>query len=82
MKILGVDPGYGRCGVGIISQKQREVECLYYGCIETKSNTNFSQRLFTIHLELLKLIDLYNPQIIAVEELFFSITDGSQLATF
>jgi len=44
---------------------------LQYGCIRTKSAETLSERLQNINIELQKLIDTYNPEVVAIEELFF-----------
>lgn len=70
--ILGIDPGFGRMGYGIIKKDTKgEWKAVAYGCIETSSKEVFVQRLAKIHQELLKIIKEYKPTRMAVEELFF-----------
>lgn len=71
MKILGIDPGFGRVGFGVIEGNKDIWEAVAYGCIETQSQASFVDRLETIHQELKKIIDTYTPDRAAVEELFF-----------
>jgi crossover junction endodeoxyribonuclease RuvC len=70
--IIGIDPGYGRIGYGVI-EKGRNNEWLprACGCIETPANGVFVERLSELHSELLKLIKKYKPTRMAVEDLFF-----------
>lgn len=72
MRILGVDPGFGRVGWGIIEQTEknswRAVAC---GCLETSSKKSFVSRLQEIHSGLLDVIKRFKPQRMAVEKLFF-----------
>lgn len=71
-KILGIDPGFGRIGYGIIEQiKGNEWKGLGFGCIETQMSDPFIDRLAEIHSEITKLIKTYSPSRMAVEELFF-----------
>lgn len=70
--ILGIDPGYGRIGVGVIKQEGRAWVHIYHHCIETPADLSFSQRLLMIATELDAIIDTYKPHVAAVEKLFFS----------
>jgi len=70
--ILGIDPGFGRVGFGIVKKgKRNEWEGVVYGCIETSPKKKFIDRLAEIHQEITKLIRAYKPTRMAVEELFF-----------
>lgn len=70
--ILGIDPGYGRCGWGVIKLSGHHHQEMGHGVIETKADQIFSQRLLILHQELKKVIKHYQPDEIAVEELYFS----------
>lgn len=70
--ILGIDPGFGRVGYGIITKdKKGEWRSLIYGCIETSPKHSFVDRIAEIHKELLQIIEKFRPTRMAVEELFF-----------
>lgn len=82
-RILGIDPGFGRIGYGVIekqetrlrsggaSARQGEWQAVTYGCITTDSKNTFVERLKDLHEELVDLIKEYKPTRLAVEELFF-----------
>jgi crossover junction endodeoxyribonuclease RuvC len=71
-RILGIDPGFGRIGYGIVEQKKGNAwEALDYGCIETAVGDSFVDRLAELHKEIIFLIKKYGPSRMAVEELFF-----------
>lgn len=73
MKILGIDPGLGRMGWGIIeSRGGAKVTVFGYGCIETEPNSEVSGRLFALHDEVSRIIDEYKPEVLAIEDLFFA----------
>lgn len=72
MKILGVDPGIGRMGWGVIVKEKNTIHTIGYGCIETLPNSDAPGRLYAIHDEISRIIDEYNPEILAIEDLFFS----------
>lgn len=71
MKILGVDPGIGRCGWAIIETQGQKLIAHGYGCIETSSKTFIENRLEKIHAEISRTIKKYKPDFLAIEELFF-----------
>lgn len=72
LRILGIDPGFGRLGYGVIEQKaNRDWRAVTYGCIETNAKNSFVERLQEAHTELVKIIAEFQPARMAVEELFF-----------
>lgn len=72
MIILGIDPGLAQTGYGIIETEAKKIIPITYGSIATKANSPFPKRLEKIHLELKKIIKKYQPDKIALEELFFA----------
>lgn len=69
--ILGIDPGYGRVGYGLITQSSRKLFCKEYGCITTPSRDGLAARLLSIHRQLSEIIVRTTPHAIAVEKIFF-----------
>ncbi len=70
--ILGVDPGFGRMGWGVIKQeKNNSWKALGWGCVETPPNTELSDRLMVLRDELREVIKKYQPTSAGVEKLFF-----------
>lgn len=82
LRILGLDPGFGRLGYGIIERVGREWKLVVAGIIETSPKQTFVKRLVTVHIELTDLIKKYKPAGAAVEELFFAknVTTGINVA--
>jgi len=72
MRILGIDPGIGRCGWAIVSIQKSVVSSQGYGCIETSAKQNVADRLKAIHDEISKIIKKYSPDTLSIEELFFN----------
>jgi crossover junction endodeoxyribonuclease RuvC len=71
--VLGIDPGIATLGWGIINKTEEvtyRVEA--YGCINTDKRSLFSRRLEEIHKKLSKIIKKYEPDIAAIEQLFFA----------
>ena len=72
MRVLAIDPGFGRCGVALLDGDASSAHILYSDCIETEAKTLFIDRLLTVANEIARLIELYSPELVAIEELFFS----------
>ena len=69
--ILGIDPGYGRTGYGVVEVEGSKYRALEYGVIETHAGDEFVQRLKDLNREMRLIIDKYKPDLSAVEDLFF-----------
>ncbi|MFA5029823.1 MAG: crossover junction endodeoxyribonuclease RuvC [Patescibacteria group bacterium] len=69
--VLGIDPGIADTGYGLISQRQNQLTLLAYGSIKTKKGLELAKRLESLERELTKLIKVYRPTLLAVEQLFF-----------
>lgn len=72
MIILGVDPGTATTGYGLIEEKSGKLSLVDYGVIVTEPKQPLENRLELLYDQLGDIIDEYNPDEIAVEELFFS----------
>lgn len=71
-KILGIDPGTGRLGFGVIEINGSKISMLDAGVITTPANTEQPDRLETIYDELKTIINELKPEIMVVEKLFFA----------
>lgn len=71
MRILGIDPGIGRTGWGIVSVTGSTYTALQYGCIETEVNGVLPDRLLALYEALRQVIEEEQPDALAIEELFF-----------
>lgn len=82
MRILGIDPGYGITGFGLIDAQRGQYRLLRCGAITTPPNTDFSWRLSVIYNDMVQLLELAKPDAVAIEELFFgnNVTTGIKVA--
>ena len=82
MRILGIDPGYGITGFGLIEADRGQAKLLQCGAITTPAGMDFSARLEIIYEDMRKLLDLSKPDAVAIEELFFgqNVTTGIGVA--
>lgn len=72
MIILGIDPGYAIVGYGILEYKGNKFKILDYGAITTDAAMDMFQRFKVIYDDLNQIIEKYNPEFMAIEELFFN----------
>jgi crossover junction endodeoxyribonuclease RuvC len=71
--ILGIDPGYERCGFAIIQREQGKRETLLFSeCFKTSALDVFEERLLHIGVEFEYLVTTYTPDVCALEKLFFT----------
>jgi len=78
VKVLAIDPGYGRCGVAVVekennpstSLRARKEVVLYSNCIETSAKDEFPARLGAIVKECAKLMKKHKPNAVALEKLY------------
>ena len=82
MRILGIDPGYGITGFGLIEADRGQNRLLQCGAITTPANTDFSWRLEVIYNDMVQLLQMAKPDAVAIEELFFgqNVTTGIGVA--
>lgn len=70
MRILGIDPGLALMGYGIVNTQKDKVTLLECGTIITSAGTPFPKRLALIHSNIKQLLEKYEPDCVAFEELF------------
>ena len=82
MRILGIDPGYGITGFGLIDAQRGQYRYLQCGAITTPAGMDFSARLEIIYEDMRKLLEVAKPDAVAIEELFFgqNVTTGIGVA--
>lgn len=72
MKVLAIDPGYGRCGVAIVEKIDGKEVLVYSDCVETSSKDPFPERLAAVAKKCAELIKKHMPDAVALEKLYFS----------
>jgi crossover junction endodeoxyribonuclease RuvC len=71
IRVLGVDPGLTRCGVGVISGAPGvPLKLIEVGVILTPSTTALELRLLQLERELTQWVEKHQPDVIAVERVF------------
>jgi len=79
MRILGIDPGSKATGYGFIEQQGNRLIHIDNGTIFTRSQDALAERLQQIYQGLCALIEQYNPEAVAVEQVFMARNPASAL---
>ena len=71
VRVLGVDPGLTRCGVGVVDGAPgRALSLVRVGVIRTSADDDIAVRLLAIETELESWLDECQPDAVAVERVF------------
>lgn len=71
MILLGIDPGYGIVGYGVVSSVRGVASPIGHGVITTEANLPLPDRLAVIYRDMNQLLDHFKPHAAAVEQLFY-----------
>lgn len=82
MRVLGVDPGLTRCGVGVIEGEMgRSLTLVGVGLIQTAAALPLELRLMRLEEQLFEWVELYRPDVIAVERVFSQLNVRTVMGT-
>ena len=82
MRIISIDPGYERLGIAILTRqdfstknlsgqgKSKKEELIFSECFKTKATLPFVDRLELVGREVARIIEEYQPKVLAIENLF------------
>ncbi|MBI4080105.1 crossover junction endodeoxyribonuclease RuvC [Candidatus Kaiserbacteria bacterium] len=70
MRVLAIDPGYGRCGVAVVEKEDGKERLLYSACTETPASSEFPERLAVVVAACTELLEKYSPDALALEKLY------------
>ncbi len=71
MRVLGVDPGLTRCGVGVVEGVAgRPLTMRGVGVVRTPADADLGQRLVAVEQGIEQWLDEHRPQYVAVERVF------------
>lgn len=82
LRVLGFDPGTATTGYGVVEGAGNRLTHVAHGVITTPSKDPFAIRLKHIHEEASRLIELYKPDAVSIEKLYFAqnVTTGLAVA--
>jgi crossover junction endodeoxyribonuclease RuvC len=72
MRILGIDPGIGRTGWGVIAVEKGKFTAINYGCVETPTGMSVEKRLHQLYEAISRIITEEKPNALGIEELFIN----------
>jgi crossover junction endodeoxyribonuclease RuvC len=72
MRILGIDPGIALTGFGILDSGPNGIAVGEYGHISTEAGTPAPERLKILYDDIMQILQMYKPDVMAIEELFFN----------
>ena len=72
MKVMGIDPGSNCTGFGIVEEIKSDLHALHWSIVRSKPKHSFPERLKRIYDELVLTMEKFQPDVVAVEDLFYA----------
>ena len=72
MRLISIDPGLGATGFSILELKKNKINLLAYGLIKSDTKDKLPKRLNYIFEEMNKILDKFMPDVLAIEDAFYS----------
>ena len=79
MLVLGVDPGSRITGYGLVEKKNNHMSCIHAGTISSPGKVPFYERIYKIFQSMVEIMNLYQPQEMAIEDVFLPKTSRALL---
>ena len=80
MRIVGIDPGTAAVGFGVVERRGRSLVELWHGCLRTTPRESVQRRLGRIFDGCTEVLDEFEPDVVAIESLFFGANATAALA--
>jgi len=81
VRVLGVDPGLTRCGLGVVDGRPGRATMVAVGVVRTPSDADPGERLVFLERELEAWLDRFVPEVVAVERVFADVNVASVMTT-
>ena len=78
--MLGIDPGITRCGYSVVEQRSRTPRARALGVVRTPSDDPLPKRLADLQRELRELLAEFQPDVVAIERVFFQVNVRTAMA--
>lgn len=72
MRVMGIDPGFHRCGFAVVEHGAPAPTLLGSGVIITRQGEQLALRLHAMALDFMRLLEAWRPAEVAVEEIYFA----------
>lgn len=81
MRVLGVDPGLTRCGLGVVDGRPGRAAMVAVGVVRTPSDAEPGERLIYLEEQLQVWVDRFQPDCVAIERVFADVNVASVMTT-
>lgn len=81
MRVLGVDPGLTRCGLGVVDGRPGRASLVAVGVVRTPSDAEPGERLVFLESELDRWMERFTPEVVAIERVFADVNVQSVMTT-
>ena len=72
MRVMGIDPGSNCTGFGIVEEIKGDLHAVHWSSVRSTSKHTFPDRLKCIYDELVRAMEKFQPDVVAVEDLFYA----------
>jgi len=79
MRVMGIDPGTLKMGVGIVDKKGATLIPSWYDTVTFSSKVSIHKRLEKIYQTITDLIAEWHPDVIALEDIFYGVSFKSAI---
>jgi crossover junction endodeoxyribonuclease RuvC len=81
VRVLGVDPGLTRCGLGVVDGRPGRASMVAVGVVRTPSDGEPGERLVYLEAQMEAWLGRYAPDVVAVERVFADVNVASVMTT-
>jgi crossover junction endodeoxyribonuclease RuvC len=82
VRVLGVDPGLTRCGLGVVDGGSgRTIRCVAVDVVRTPADDDLARRLMLLAAAVERWLDTYRPDVVAIERVFSQYNVRTAMAT-
>ncbi|MGI8537501.1 MAG: crossover junction endodeoxyribonuclease RuvC [Mycobacteriales bacterium] len=81
MRVLGVDPGLTRCGLGVVEGSPGRAVLVAVGVVRTPAGDGLGARLVALETAFERWLDLHRPDAVAVERVFAQVNVRTVMGT-
>ena len=80
MRVLGVDPGFSTMGVAVVGRDGGKLRAHFVGALKTSPDQTQAERLASLWRSFSALISEHDPEVVAIERLFFNANVKTAMA--